>query len=348
MSIVANSAPLVEQLAGRTALVVRGWAPGAMMEGIEPLAVGVSGLTFMATLSGVPARYERVVLKVALPAPDPARARDVLRQARILEVLARRPGVPVPKVLFCDVGAPPGTLPFVALERVPGECLEPVLAPRGTVPAGQVRARALEAARTLAELHRVNPRHTVLADEPVVSLHAEIDRWTWAFATVPDGLRAGYEAVAARLHATAPPAMAPVFRHGDYRLGHTLCMGGAVTALIDWENWSLGDPRFDLTWLTCFTDEAGHPGSVSDEPTGMPGRAELIDAYQQARGGALRDLPWFEALAKYKESAASARLITRARKAGRLSDTHRRMLPALPVLLDQAMGLLCRQKKYTL
>lgn len=340
MRIVTSSPELVRDLTARTAVAVRGWAPGATVQDVEPLTGGTSSLTYVAALTGAPAGYERLVLKATPPGLEPVRNRDVLRQARLMDALAGRPGVRVPKVLFCDAGAPPAVPPFVAMELVPGECVEPVLVPRGTVPAGQVRARALDAARMLADLHRVDPLHTTLAAEPVVSLGAEIDRWTRAFTTVPDDLRTGYEKVADRLHATLPAAMTPVFTHGDYRLGNTLCEADAVTAIIDWEIWSLGDPRVDVTWLTFFTDEARHPASVSDEPTGMPGKAELVDAYQEARGAPLKDLSWFEALTKYKESAATALLIKRGRKAGRLNEMHRRMLPALPVLLDEAMELL--------
>ncbi|WP_330255198.1 phosphotransferase family protein [Nocardia sp. NBC_00565] len=340
MSIVASSPDLLRDLTARTAAAVRGWVPGATVDGVEPLTGGTSSLTFVAALSGAPAEYERVVLKVAPPGLAPVRNRDVLRQARIMRVLAGQHGVRVPAVLFSDVGAPPETSPFVAMELVPGECVEPVLTPRGTVPAGQVRARALEAARMLADLHRVDPLRTALAAEPVMSLGAEIDRWTRAFTTVSEDLRTGYAAVADRLHATMPAATAPVFTHGDYRLGNTLCEGERVTSIIDWEIWSLGDPRIDVTWLGFFTDEARHPASLSDEPTGMPGKAELVDAYQEARGAALRDLPWFEALTKYKESAATALLIKRGRKAGTLTEMHRRMLPALPMLLAEAMALL--------
>jgi aminoglycoside phosphotransferase (APT) family kinase protein len=310
------------------------------VKAVEPLTGGTSSLTYVATLSGTPAGYERIVLKVAPPGLEPVRNRDVLRQARLMEVLAGRPGVRVPGVLFCDQGAPPVIPPFVAMELVPGECVEPVLTPRGTLPAGQVRARAFDAVRMLADLHRVDPSRTPLAAEPVVSPGAEIDRWTRAFTTVPDDLRTGYEVVADRLHAMMPAAMAPVFAHGDYRLGNTLCEADRVTSIIDWEIWTLGDPRGDVTWLTFFTDEARHPASPSDEPTGMPGKAELVDAYQEARGESLRDLPWFEALTKYKESAATALLIKRGRKSGRLNRMHLSMLPALPVLLDEAMELL--------
>ncbi|KPI18910.1 aminoglycoside phosphotransferase [Actinobacteria bacterium OK074] len=339
-SVVANTPELVRELTQRTAAVVHGWAPGATVEGVEPLTGGTSSLTYVAVLSDVPEGYERVVLKVAPPGLEPVRNRDVLRQARLMEVLSGQRGVRVPKVLFCDAGAPPAVQPFVAMELVPGQCVEPVLVPRGTIPAAQVRARGLDAVRMLARLHRVDPKRTPLAVEPVVTLGAEVDRWTRAFTTVPDDLRTGYEAVAERLHATLPPAMMPVFTHGDYRLGNTLCDADTVNAIIDWEIWSLGDPRVDMTWLTFFTDEARHPASPSDEPAGTPSKAELIDAYQEERGEALRDLPWFEALTKYKESAATALLIKRGRKAGELKDMHRRMLPALPVLLDEAMELL--------
>ncbi|WP_327186092.1 phosphotransferase family protein [Streptomyces sp. NBC_01334] len=342
MTAIANSTEPTEELARRTAVAVRDWAPGATVESVEPLTGGTSSLTYVAALAGVPAGYGRVVLKVAPPGLEPVRNRDVLRQARLMQLLAGVPGVRVPKVLFSDRGAPTARQPFVAMELVPGQCVEPVLVPRGTVPAGQVRARALDAARMLAHLHRVDPKRTALAVEPVVTLGAEIDRWTRAFTTVPEDLRTGYEAVEERLRATMPAAMMPVFTHGDYRLGNTLCDADAVNAVIDWEIWSLGDPRVDITWLTFFTDEARHPASPSREPTGMPGKAELIDAYQEARGGPLPDLPWFEALTKYKESAATALLIKRGRKAGRLTDMHRRMQPALPVLLSEATALLGR------
>ncbi|MEV7889754.1 phosphotransferase family protein [Streptomyces sp. NPDC002817] len=342
MSVITNSADLTAELTERTAVVLRGWAPEGTVESVEPLTGGTSSLTYVATLAGVPAGYERVVLKVAPPGLEPVRNRDVLRQARLMQVLAGVPGVRVPKVLFADKGAPIARQPFAAMELVAGECLEPVLVPRGTVPAGQVRARALDAARMLAHLHRADPKRTPLAVEPVVTLGAEIDRWTRAFTTVPDDLSTGYQAVADRLHATMPDAMMPVFTHGDYRLGNTLCEGDAVTSIIDWEIWALGDPRVDLTWLTFFTDEARHPASLSDEPTGTPGKPELIDAYQEIRGEPLRDLGWFEALTKYKESAATALLIKRARKAGEWKDMHRRMLPALPVLLEEATELLGR------
>jgi aminoglycoside phosphotransferase (APT) family kinase protein len=340
VTVIENTEALVTELTRRTAAAVDRWAPGARVTGIAPLTGGASSLTYTADLSGVPEGYERVVLKVAPPGLPPVRNRDVLRQARLMEALSGVPALPVPQLLFSDAGAPPDVPPFLAMSLVPGECVEPVLVPRGALTPEVVRARMLDAARVLAALHLFDPAGTALADEPVVSLEDEVNRWTRAFETVPEDLREGYEVVAKRLLATVPPAMRSVVTHGDYRLGNTLCEGHGVTAVIDWEIWALGDPRVDVTWFTFFTDEARHPATASDEPTGTPTAAEVIGAYEEARGERLADLGWFEALTKYKESAATALLIKRGRKAGPLSETNQRMLPALAVLRRQALELL--------
>src|SRR3546814_993410 len=94
-----------------------------------------------------------------------------------------------------------------------------------------------------------------------------------------------------------------VIVHGDYRLGNVLCLEDRVTAIIDWEIWALGDPRTDVTWLTFFTDEAAHPAAEPGPPSGMPGKKDLIAAYEERAGRQLPDMDWFAALTKSKESS---------------------------------------------
>jgi hypothetical protein len=72
----------------------------------------------------------------------------------------------------------------------------------------------------------------------------------------------------------------------------------------------------------------------------MPTAAELLDAYSAAGGAALDDLGWFDALTRYKEAAATALLIKRARRRGDLPPGLERMVPALPRLVDEANRLL--------
>jgi aminoglycoside phosphotransferase (APT) family kinase protein len=311
---------------------------------VRPFTGGVSSLTFLADVDGVPDDVSRVVLKVAPPGLEAVRNRDVLRQGRLMRALHGQPGVVVPPVFFEHPGVSLDRPPLVGMGFVTGDCVEPGLT-RDRDPSllSQVRDRALDSARVLAALHAVDPGAVGLGDEPVVPLAAEIDRWTRAFTTVPADLQGEYQRCADALHDSMPAALPPRVNHGDYRLGNTLCDGGRVTAVIDWEIWSVGDPRIDVTWLTFFTDEAFHPAAPSTEPTGIPPAAELLDAYRRAGGaGELPDLSWFEALTRYKEASATALLIKRGRKAGVLDDSLIRMEPALPLLLDQAHELMRR------
>ena len=61
-----------------------------------------------------------------------------------------------------------------------------------------------------------------------------------------------------------------------------LCDGAEVSALIDWEIWSLSDPRLDLAWFLFFTEEAKHPMASNFGPTGMPADVALYAAYVDA------------------------------------------------------------------
>ena len=289
-------------------------------------------MTFIADAAGEP-----IVLKVAPPGLPAVRNRDVLRQARLMSAL-HSAGAAVPPVYFGDGGQPP----FAAMGFVPGECVEPVLADeRDPAMRDEYRNRGLDAARVLAAIHKLNPADIGLGDEPVVSLGAEIDRWTRAFETVPSELQHNYAYVAGVLRETMPESLPPAINHGDYRLGNTLCIDGRVASVIDWEIWSVGDPRIDIGWLTYFSDDAAHPAAPSNEPTGVPTTKELLAAYAAAGGASLIDIRWFDALTRYKEASATALLIKRAWKHGTaLQPTMARMVPALPDLLIEAVAML--------
>jgi aminoglycoside phosphotransferase (APT) family kinase protein len=339
-STVILDTRLLDEITERASSAVRTWNAGASIVDVRPLTGGASSLTFLADVDGAATDHRRVVLKVAPPGLEPVRNRDVLRQGRLMRVLHGQPGVVVPPILFEDRGAPPDVPPFVAMGFVDGECVEPVLdESRDQARFGEIRRRALDAARVLAHIHRVAPATVGLADEPVVGLEEEIDRWTRAFRTVPAELQGECERCADILCATMPAPLPPVVNHGDYRLGNMLCAGDRVTAVIDWEIWSVGDPRVDTTWFTFFTDEAHHPAAPTTDASGMPTAAELLDTYREAGGASLDDLAWFDALTRYKEAAATALLIKRGRKQGALPPSLARMVPALPDLLSQAERL---------
>ena len=336
---------LLAQLRDRVARRVTDWRPGARVLRVSPLTGGTSSLTFLVELAGVAegetAGETTVVLKVAPPGLAPVRNRDVLRQARLQQAVqnARRPLAP--DVLFSDPGDPPEVSPFMAMNLVPGECVEPVLSDIAErPPAAQVRARFFDAVAALAQLHGIVPDEAGLGDEPAVGLADEVDRWTRAFATLPSEMAGDYERAAKALRASMPAPLPPAINHGDFRLGNTLCEGDRINAVIDWEIWSVGDPRIDLSWLTFFTDDARHPAVAPGTVAGTPAGREIVRAYEDALGRSVPELGWFDALTRYKEAGVTGLLLKRAMKLGRpVKESMARMQPELPRMVQETIRM---------
>lgn len=293
---------------------------------LAPLAGGASSLTFRGVRDSRP-----VVVKVAPPGHEPVAHRDVLRQARMIRAL-RETDVPVPDVLCEDSGHPPDVPPLFVMSLVEGESFEPLFDDVRFDPAVAQRYRS--AARTMADLHRVAPADLGLTDEPVVHAAAEIDRWSATLETVDQTLVPGWADVRDALRASVPPALGPSVVHGDFRLGNLLAVGERIAAVIDWEIWSVGDPRVDLGWFLINADPHTY-GRPSPYVDAVPSRADLIASY-----GEVCDVAWFMALACFKSTATWALIVKHNRRRSTPRTDVEAMVPVLPTLLRRATALL--------
>jgi aminoglycoside phosphotransferase (APT) family kinase protein len=302
----------------RTAAALAAIWPGCGVRELRPLPGGASSLTFVTEVTGAPAG--RVAVKMAPPGLPPVRNRDVLRQARVLRALARVPEVAVPVIYAEDAGDPPDVPPFFVMEYVEGESYEPlltVLGPGAARPAdADVECRARTAARMLAALHRQDATALGFAGEPLMSLADECAKWARALATCGlQGEDARLEAECRRrLERGQPAPAAPVVLHGDWRLGNMQCAGPEVRAVIDWEIWSLGDPRVDLAWTMMWASR-DNPGTAI-RGVFMPAPEQLLAWYEAAAGRAVPELDWVQGLIRYKSAAVSALLVKNALKRG--------------------------------
>ncbi|HXD67882.1 MAG TPA: phosphotransferase [Solirubrobacteraceae bacterium] len=306
-------------LPSRVRDAVRGHWPAAEVGTFERLPGGISSLTYATTLRGTVDADRRVVVKVAPPGLEPVRNRDVLRQARVMAALGAAPGVLVPEVLVTDPGSPP----FFVMAFVPGEAYEPKWDVSDAPPAAaMVAARARAAARMLARLQAVEPA-AVGIDDRALTLAQEIERWAALFATAGDDLRGDEPALRDALAARIPQEQqAPRILHGDYRLGNMQFDGERLAAIIDWEIWSVGDPRTDLAWLMAFTDPVQQRVAQRDAPNqaaadAMPAAGELLAEYMAEAGldAEPAHLDWFMAFSYYRLGAAMSVLAKRNRRA---------------------------------
>jgi aminoglycoside phosphotransferase (APT) family kinase protein len=307
---IGAAAVNLDELRERARRVVADARIGELTE-LEELAVGGASLTFRGVLEAD--NRQPVVLKLAPPGVPPVRNRDVLRQAHILKLLAAGTDIRAPRVLCEDPGQPVEIPPFFIMTLEPGECTEPILGPEPLPPPDEIRGRALHAAQMLADLHSLDPGVEGLEGEPRTSLVDEIDRWSSALATVDDDLRVGADEAEQGLRAAIPNQLPPVVLHGDYRLGNMLCHRDRVSAVIDWELWSIADPRLDLGWFRLHARASGNPYAIREAP-GMPEPDMLADAYAAASGRELSDLRWFDAIVRFKQAAAAALIVKHARR----------------------------------
>ena len=195
------------------------------------------------------------------------------------------------------------------------------------------------AARTLAALHRFLPPAASVAGEPVTGPGDEVDRWSTLLSTVDQALVRGWEDVAGTLRTSVPVADPATIVHGDFRLGNLLAVGDRIAAVVDWEIWSVGDPRVDLGWFLLNSD----PGTYR-RPTRYSGStppiAELRAVYVDSLGREVRDWRWFVALASFKSAATWSLIVKHNRRRSVPDREVEAMVPALPRLLSRAVELL--------
>jgi aminoglycoside phosphotransferase (APT) family kinase protein len=298
---------------------------------VSPLAGGASSLTFRGR-----SHDRHVVVKVAPPGIEPVAHRDVLRQARVIKALAGTP-VPVPAVVWEDPGLSPHTPPLFVMSRVDGDCVEPLF--DGADPGPELPRRYRNAARVLAAMHRLSPADLGLGGEPVADPAAEVHRWCATLRTIDPALVPGWQGVGDALLECAPSATGPALVHGDFRLGNLLAAGARISAVIDWEIWSIGDPRVDAGWFLINSDPQTYR-RVSSSAGVAPPTAELVRIYRDELGGEVGELGWFTALACFKSAATWSLIIKHNRRKRSPRAELEAMVPTLPRLLARARSMI--------
>ncbi|MCW2613009.1 MAG: phosphotransferase family protein [Frankiales bacterium] len=288
---------------------LRAQLPGLLRGPLEAVLVagGRSNLTYLLSDG-----HGRWVLRRPPLGHVLATAHDMAREHRLLTALHPTDvPVPVPVLLADDsvLGAPFYVMSFadgvVLRERADLELWSPVRAD----------ALADELVDVLVRLHRVDPAQVGLADlgRPEGYLTRQLSRWQRQLASSHTRDLPELERLAARLAEALPASSAAsstaAVVHGDYRLDNVVVdpATGAVTAVLDWEMATLGDPLTDLASAVVWWDGmsgldspvAALPGDVA----GFPSSERLVRAYADRTGADLSALPWYLSFALYKVAA---------------------------------------------
>jgi aminoglycoside phosphotransferase (APT) family kinase protein len=104
--------------------------------------------------------------------------------------------------------------------------------------------------------------------------------------------------------------------HGDFRLSNLLVHDGQITAVLDWELCTVGDPLADLAWLLDDWRSPDEPAISMPSPTragGFPSRAELIETYRDETGFLLDRLGYYRGFTQWRAASLLQGVLTRRR-----------------------------------
>jgi aminoglycoside phosphotransferase (APT) family kinase protein len=230
-------------------------------------------------------------------------AHDMVREYRVISAL-HDTKVPVPEtVLLCEdtdvLGAPFYVMEFV--EGTPYRSREQM----AELGAEQTRAIGLALVDTLVDLHAVDPNDVGLGDfgRPEGYLERQLRRWTKQLDASRSRDLPGIDRLRDRLAARLPRSEDATILHGDYRLDNTLVLDGRITAVLDWEMSTLGDPLADLGLTVAYATRDAPDDSVIANVSGAPGYPgpdELIAHYAKGSGRDVSELDWYVAFNFFK------------------------------------------------
>lgn len=237
-----------------------------------------------------------------------ATAHDMAREYRVMSALAGT-AVPVPAThLLCSDESVIGA-PFYVMARVAGT---PYRHATELEALGRERTRqiALRLIDTLATLHEVDPASVDLADfgRPEGYVRRQLTRWGKQMAASKTRELPAAERLFDLASAAVPDEQPGTIVHGDFRLDNVLFDGeDRLTAVLDWEMATLGDPLTDLAVMLMYgrvsqTAGAAEVSDVTHAP-GYPDEAELVARYVQRTGRDVSQLGFYLALAAYKLAA---------------------------------------------
>lgn len=239
-----------------------------------------------------------------------ATAHDMAREYKIISAVGKT-SVPVPSALGLCIDASVNGAPFYVMSFVDGAVLDsPASADQLTLRMRQTASECL--IDVLAELHHVDIDAIGLGDlaKRTGYIERQLKRWSTQWSQSKTRDFPAVELAEQLLRQRIPEQQGVSIAHGDYRFGNCLTdvASGEITAVLDWELCTLGDPLADLGHLGVYwTDPGAGPGRNND-PTGAPGFPTydaIVQRYATRTGRDLSNIAYYRAFAAWRLAIVS-------------------------------------------
>jgi aminoglycoside phosphotransferase (APT) family kinase protein len=307
------------------------------------LVGGQSNQTFRVTAGG-----RDLIVRRPPPAAIDASAHNMGREFRILNALNETPVPAPPALALCEDESVLGA-PFLLMGLVAGYPLReelPPEAPSQPEAARQVGEALIDA---LVLLHGVDWKAAGLEGfgRPEGFLERQVPRWTKQYRRVEVRDLPLFDQIGAWLEANRPPESPASIIHCDFHADNCLTVfeePARVTAILDWEMATIGDPLLDVGFLLAFwgddrpTVPAHHTVQAFSRVPGAPTRQDLAHLYAERSGRPVEHLDYFMALGFWKLAAIIEGAYAQFVHGEVDSDYARALEHDVPQLLEEAAG----------
>jgi aminoglycoside phosphotransferase (APT) family kinase protein len=310
----------------------------------ERIGGGQSNVTYLVERDG----GVRFVLRRPPRPPLPPSAHDMVREAFVQRALGAA-GARVPEILaVCEDESVLGVA-FYVMSFVEGEVVTDAVPPALDSEVGRRRVGE-ELIEALVEIHAADWLAAGLEGfgKPTGYLERQVRRFSglWDVNKTRELPLVG--GIAGWLDSNRPDSAEATVVHGDYRLGNVVLAPGPaarVTAVLDWELATIGDPLADLGYLVSTWSESPLALSPVTRQPGFPTREELAGRYEERSGRSVRDLGWYEALALWKSAVFCEAIYGRYLRGERGDDDPfgRALERGVPALLEAAAAAASRE-----
>ncbi len=265
------------------------------------IAGGRSNLTFMVT----GADGARFVLRRPPLGHVLATAHDMAREHRVIAAVGLT-GVPVPPALGLCTDVEVNGAPFYVMGFVDGVVLDSV--EKAAELSLDLRRHAAEhLIDVLADLHAVDIDAVGLGDfaKRKGYIERQVKRWSTQWENSKTRELPAIDEVAAALRTRVPVQHGVSIAHGDFRFGNCLTdvSAGRITAVLDWELCTLGDPLADVGYLGVYWFDGQAANVRANDPTsagGFPSYDDLVERYALRTGRDVSGIDYYMAFSCWR------------------------------------------------
>jgi len=304
---------------------------------VEQFTHGYSNLTYLLTIEN-----KEYVLRRP-PKGAIKRGHDMGREYKVQKAL-KEAFLKVPQMFAYTDDATVIGSSFYIMEKVNGIILSYRKAKELSLPPEEYSAIADSWLNTLIELHRVDYKALGLADlgRPDGYVERQVTNWGKQYLKAATDDVAEAEKVMRWMQENQPRTYNHSLIHNDYKYDNVVFKDTnwqAVTAVLDWEMATLGDPLMDLgTSLGYWTMQGDHEFVKQGIPSptifkGNPSRSEIVEQYEIKSGKQVDHLVFYYVYGLFKIAVIAQQIYYRY-KMGYTSDSRF-------ANLNQASALCC-------